>query len=86
MKKFFEIIKNLIECKIESMEGINFRIYFIEYLKYLIYEYLQFFSEKEKKEFLILLGQHIRVLILIEIIITTIIIMEIIISIMMSRV
>jgi len=56
IKKFFEIFKSLVECKIESMEGRNFRIYFIEYLKDLINECLLFFSEKEKKEFLNFIG------------------------------
>ena len=56
IKNFFEIFKSLVECKIESTEGRNFRIYFIEYLKDLIFECLSFFSEKEKKEFLNFIG------------------------------
>ena len=52
MEKFIETLKSFIKTKIETSEGRNFKIYFLEYLKDIINDSLSFCTEKEKNEIL----------------------------------
>ena len=50
MKKFVDILKSLLTCKVKSEESRNFRLYFIEYLADLISSSMSFCSCNEKNE------------------------------------
>ena len=50
MKKFFEYLKSMLNCKIQSEESRNFRLYFIEYLSDIISSNMSFCPSNDIKE------------------------------------